>query len=185
MKFSEYKKQIYNKVYTSIRVKTFISLLTKFSSTLSIYLTAYKSLKFLREDDTNNSKRKELEDKIKYAKNEIKSLHNQIEEFFNEGFFQEITKEQADSISDEYQHLVEIIVTTKNTLINDSAWHIFTDLIDTYENIIVPIFKILNDNIDIYNNKADENGWKYKLRSFDEAIDYHNKNYAVIDKNFL
>lgn len=49
----------------------------------------------------------------------------------------------------------------------------------------MPFFETINKNIEVYNKKADSEGWKYKLRTIDEAIDYYNQNFKIIPKNFF
>lgn len=172
MIFNEFKtiqKQIFSKVLNSSKSKKLISLLSKLNLTLTEYIISFKEFVFLKEDKDNTYK--ELSRKIDYIEKEIKNLFYQIDEFFNEGFFIEITKEQATDISDEYQELINNISSIEITL-QSERFKKLVSLTSFYENEIIPNFKKLNRNIKVYNERATIKNWPYKLKTYEEAILY-------------
>lgn len=160
----------------NVKVQTLINLLDELRSAIFNYTRIFEKIRF-KED-----KYSDFKSILNDAHEKIIDIFNKLDAFFNEGFFLELKKEDAEGISDEYQALVDQLIYT-NLLLNIKSFQSFTDLINFYNSVIVPRSNDLNENIKVYNAVAVSNNWKYRLKTYEEAVKYVQNNMNALSKH--
>lgn len=133
------------------------------------------------DDDKLLLRKKDLKRRIDDTLEMITDIYNQIDEYFNEGYFSEMTKDVANSISDEY---IEVINNMDPILFMSklSSMKKFPDLLDKNE-YLQKEFDGLSENIRIYNKKVDVENWSFKIIDPDKALKYYKDMRSKISEN--
>lgn len=160
----------------NVKVQTLINLLDELRSAIFNYTRIFEKIRFKKD------KYSDFKSILNDAHEKIIDIFNKLDAFFNEGFFLELKKEDAEGISDEYQALVDQLIYI-NLLLNIKSFQSFTDLINFYNSVIVPRSNDLNESIKVYNAVAVSNNWKYRLKTYEEAVKYVQNNMNALSKH--
>lgn len=153
-------------------------LLNKLNSLLIDYYILVTELRKierkLRESDNSNPLflKKDLERRIDYTVEMITDVYAQIDNYFKEGHFSEMSEEVANLISDEYLEIVNNMDPI-NFMSKLSNMQKCEDILEKNK-YLQEEFKILSDNIKTYNRKATVENWSFKIIDPDEALKYYN-----------
>lgn len=157
---------------SSKKLLDLFSELNHYLNEYSILCSKLKTLFHFKEDITDKdlSRKKEIERNIKYTKNTIIEVMNEIDEYFNEGYFSEMDEETVEEINSEYleicNHFNSIKISTNFRLTKK-----FPELIKDSEDLF-NCFENLKSNIRLYNNTAVTENWSFKIIDPKEADKY-------------
>lgn len=153
-------------------MENFLSLLVELNIALLDYLDAFKDLRhyfiFNESFDLEKSKYKELKRQLDYTEKRILEIQGKIDEFFNEGYYEEMSEEMSIAISDEYKELLNTLDNLEFTVQSKTSQK-FPDLLSFYNTTIKPEKERLDNNINLYNEKAVYENWSFKIISLEEA----------------
>lgn len=124
------------------------------------------------------SRKKDIENNIKYTKSKIQEILQEIDKYFNDGYFSEIDEKTANEINDEYLEVCNHFNSIKISL-NLNLAKKFPELTKASKELLNQ-FENLKNNIRVYNNTATQENWRFKLIDPREADEYLKKLYASI-----
>lgn len=153
------------------KINELLSLFQKLNHSLNDYFLAYKELKkCMRKNESESTKGTPEKDKTKiadaerktqYAKEESETLLSRIETLFNEGYFSPADEEMKNEIDDEYMELLNTMNSIAASMQVPSTKNC-PDIIKMHTELIEK-FNKLEDNITVYNHKAEEENWSFKF----------------------
>lgn len=133
------------------------------------------------DEDKLTLKKRDLERRIDDTLEMINDIYDQIDEYFNEGYFAEMSEDTAKSISDEYLEVINNMDPIQ-FMSKFSSMQKFPDLLNKNE-YLRKEFEGLNKNIRIYNRKVETENWSFKIIDPDEALRHYKDMRSKISEN--
>ena len=156
------------------KINELLNLFQKLNHSLNNYFLTYKELKkCLRKisesetDEKAKKKKADLERKLQFAKEECDGLLLQIDELFNDGYFSPINEEMKNEIDDEYMELINIMKSIEDSMQIPSTRN-YPDIVRKHTELIER-FNQLENNMTVYNHKAEAENWEFKFIYPEEA----------------
>lgn len=128
------------------------------------------------------ARKEDLERRIDSTLAMISDIYDQLDEYFNNGYFSEIDEETAKGISDEY---IEIInnMDPINFMASLPTMKKFPDILDK-NRYLQNEFKKLSNNIEVYNTVAKRENWSFSIIDPEEALKYYKNMRSHIAEDF-
>lgn len=150
------------------KINELLDLFQKLNHGLNNYFLTYKELKkCLRKisesetDEKAKKKKADLERKLQFAKEECDGLLLQIDKLFNDGYFSPIDEEMKNEIDDEYMELINIMKSIEDSMQIPSTRN-YPGIVRKHTELIER-FNQLENNMTVYNHKAEAENWEFKF----------------------
>lgn len=165
--------------------KDLLDLLIELNTAITEYDFALSDLKRYynwKNESKDDFRYQDLKRRLDEAEERIESIYRNIDKYFKEGYYAEISEDVAEAISDEYLELINHLDPV-TFMIKSKTFQKFEDLTKFYYDTLIPGFERLKENIRQYNKVARNNHWNFQIISPEEAEIKYGRMRSLIREN--